>query len=107
MTGTFWNTANPKKPTCEFDPNEVLDIPVDWTDRLADLSDTYASHTIEAGPHLEVVQSGQLAGVVTARIKASVTTPPESGETYPVTWHITTTTGQKADQTLYFKIRNK
>jgi hypothetical protein len=108
-TGSFWNVDNPLKPWGPLDPDGMLDIPYDWATWLAGISSTYASHTFVAEVPLEVVSSSQAAGVILARIRVIPAQIANAvvGAKYGVTCHIISGDGQKEDQTLFFKIRQK
>lgn len=106
-TGAAWNLDNPLKPWAYFDPNAIRDIPFDWSAWLADIGDTYASHTFVVDAGLTLVTSGQSGGIITARIQASGSPALTVGSKYAVTCRITTTGGQKEDQTLYLKVFEK
>ena len=64
-TGDFWDLTDPRRPKGIKDPAAVLDIPVDWTEWLADVEDTYASHTVSVTGGLVVDSSTESDGVVT------------------------------------------
>ena len=106
-TGNFWNVDNPLKPWGYFDPDGVYDIPFNWASWLAGLVDTYGSHTIICQQGLTCVQSSEALGVITARIEKDPAEDLSVGVKYGVTCHIVSTNGQKEDQTLYFKVREK
>jgi hypothetical protein len=106
-TGAFWNVDNPLKPWGPFDPDSVLDIPFDWATWLADIGGTYASHTITVASPLENPSSSHSAGIITARIQKLAGQTPVVGQKYPVLCRIVTSNGQKEDQTVYLKIREK
>jgi hypothetical protein len=100
---SFWDTANPKKPTGIKDPDAVLDYPVSFAAWLADISDTYASHTIEelTGGLVED-SSTELNGVITVWLSGG-----NVSETGSFTVRIVTTGGRTDDRTFYLKIRER
>lgn len=109
-TGNFWNVANPDKPFGIFDPDGVYDIPFDWASWLAGLAggaDSYNSHSIIAQTGLSVVLSSQALGIITVRIAKDPVNPLVAGQKYWVTCRIVTTNGQREDQTVYLKIKDK
>lgn len=108
-TGAAWNVTNPRKPYALFDADAIRDIPFDWTDWLADIGTTYASHMITCEDGLQCVNptTGQNAGIISARIEASGSVPLIVGTYYFVTCHIVALDGQEDDQTLYLKITVK
>lgn len=106
-TGNFWNVTNPAKPFGLFDPDGVYDIPFDWSDWLAGLSDTYGSHMIICETGVECTSSAQAAGVITARIDKDPAETLVASAKYGITCRITTTNGQVEDQTVYLKVVEK
>lgn len=96
---TFWNTANPLKPRGIKDPDAVLDYPVDFSAWLADIGDTYASHTILASAGITIDSSSENAGIITPVISGGVV-----GATESFTVRITTTAGRTDDRTFFLKI---
>lgn len=108
-TGLAWNVSNPLKPYALFDIDARRDIPVSWVDWLADIGDTYGSHTIICEAPLHSLASAQLSGVITARIEVDPAQLANAviGTKYGVTWRITSTLGQIDDQTLYLKLTEK
>ena len=106
-TGSFWNVDRPLKPWGYFDPDGVYDIPFDWVTWLAGLTDTYASHTFIAATGIEVVLSGEAAGVITVRVQKDPLETLTPGVKYGLTCRITTTSGQVEDQTVYLKVIEK
>jgi hypothetical protein len=106
-TGTFWNLKNPTKPVGLLDIDGVYDIPVDWSDWLSSIGDTYASHVFVMGAGLVNIFSNESAGVITIRVKVDPDASVAVGTTCSFTCRITTTGGQVEDQTLYLKIVEK
>lgn len=101
--GTFWNYANLAKPKGTKDPDEVLDIPFDWTAWLLDASDSYAGHTIKVTGGLAVVSSYQKDGIIVVYVRGGTV-----GTTATITCHIRTTsnTNREAERTVYLKIKD-
>jgi hypothetical protein len=108
-TGSAWNTDNPNKPWASFDADAVRDIPFEWDLWLADIGSVYLSHTITTDPELECVNptSGELTGVIKARIQAAPGQVLTIGTKYKVRCHIIAANGEEDDQTLYLKIAEK
>ena len=100
----FWDVSNPKKPKGIKDPNAVLDYPVSFVDWLADISDTYLSHTVTigAGGTLVADSSSALNGVITPILSGGTV-----GMTETFTIRIVTTGGRTDDRTFYLKIEER
>jgi hypothetical protein len=96
---SFWNVSNPAKPKGVKDPDAVLDYPVDFSDWLADIGDTYASHSIIVSDGLTVDSSSESGGIITPILSGGVV-----GDTETFTVRITTTGGRTDDRTFYLKI---
>lgn len=96
---SFWNTTNPAKPKGIKDPNAVLDYPISFAAWLADISDTYQSHTVTVTGGLVLDSSAQAAGVITPVLSGGTL-----GETASFTIRIVTTGGRTDDRTFYLKI---
>lgn len=90
------------------DPDAILDYPFNWSDWLADITDTYLSHQFKTvDPEgfvtpIEVVSSSELDGVITAFIGGGTL-----GMTHQVTCHIVTAGGREDDKTLFLKIKEE
>lgn len=97
---SFWDTANPAKPTGIKDPNAVLDYPISFAAWLADIADTYASHTITVTGGLVLDSSSQAAGVITPILSGGTLKATAS-----FTIHIVTMGGREDDRTFYLKIQ--
>jgi hypothetical protein len=87
------------KPTGIKDPNAVLDFPISFAAWLADIADTYASHTVVVTGGLTLVSSSQAGGVITPILSGGTLKATAS-----FTIHITTTGGRQDDRTFYLKI---
>jgi hypothetical protein len=98
----FWDTTVIDKPKGVKDPDAILDYPVDFSDWLTDISDTYASHTVITSDGLTEDSSSESAGVITVFISGGV-----EGVTEWFTVRITTTGGRTDDRTLYLKIKER
>lgn len=101
---SFWDTSDPTKPTGIKDPEAVLDYPISFAAWLADIGDTYSSHTVtpDADGGLVINSSSQAAGVITPIISGGVV-----GKKASFTIHIVTTGGREDDRTFYLKIRER
>lgn len=105
----YWNydESNPLKPPWgAFDPNAQLDIPFNWSEWLALISETIAAYEIECEPPLQVVSHSESGGVVTAFIEVGVGGEVEINRKYWVTCHIVTTgpIPREDDRTVYLKM---
>ena len=98
----FWDVTNAAKPKGTKDPNAVLDYPISWAAWLADIVDTYASHTIAVTGGLVVNSSSQAAGVITPILSGGTV-----GATATFTIRIVTTGGRTDDRTFYLKIAER
>ena len=96
---SFWNVSNAAKPKGVKDPDAVLDYPVDFSEWLADISDTYASHTILVSAGLTLDSSSESGGIITPILSGGVV-----GATESFTVRITTTAGRVDDRTFFLKI---
>ena len=96
---SFWNVSNAAKPKGVKDPDAVLDYPVDFSEWLADISDTYASHTILVSSGLTLDSSSESGGIITPVLSGGVV-----GATESFTVRITTTAGRVDDRTFFLKI---
>lgn len=99
---SFWDVTNPLKPKGIKDPNAVLDYPISFATWLADISDTYASHTVIVTGGLTCNSSSQAAGVITPILSGGTV-----GQTATFTIRITTTGGRTDDRTFYLKIQER
>lgn len=104
-TGDFWNTDDPLKPWGLFDPDAILDFPIDVSGWLADMASTYASHTVIASDPLEHVTSGHSAGIITVRMKLATTPTYTAGQKYPFTLRLVCADGQQDDRSFWLKIK--
>jgi hypothetical protein len=99
---SFWDVSNPAKPKGIKDPNAVLDFPVSFAAWLADVSDTYASHTVTVTGGLVCDSSTQSAGVITLVLSAGTL-----GETASFTIRIVTAGGRTDERTFYLSIKDR
>jgi hypothetical protein len=100
---SFWDTANPAKPTGIKDPNAILDYPIDYTAWLADITDTYSSHSvIVAAGSIAVQSSGYSSGKIIVWLSGGTV-----GETAAFTIRIVTFGGRTDDRTFYLKIKER
>lgn len=99
---SFWDISNPAKPTGIKDPNAILDYPISFAAWLADIADTYASHTVTVTGGLTCNSSTQAAGVITPILSGGTV-----GTTASFTIRITTTGGRTDDRTFYLKIKER
>ena len=89
------------KRTIQKDLLAKLDYVFDWTEWLATVGDTIASHTITVPTGLTLVSSTQNAGVIVAWLSGGTL-----GQTYKVTCHIVTvsTPAREDERSIYVKI---
>lgn len=99
---SFWDVTNPAKPKGVKDPNAVLDYPISFSAWLADISDTYASHTVTTTGGLVVDSSSQSAGVITPILSGGTI-----GEIATFKIRIVTTGGRTDDRTFYLSIKER
>ena len=102
MAVSFWDTSNEARPTGIKDPNAVLDYPISFAAWLADISDTYASHTITTTGGLVCTSSSQAAGVITPVLSGGT-----AKTTASFTVRIVTTGGRVDDRTFWLKIQER
>lgn len=88
-------------PVIEKDPSATLDYTLDWTDWLADVSDTISSHavTVNGITKGSTVNSSTR---VTAWISGGV-----AGQQPSATFQITTAGGRTDERTIYFNIKER
>lgn len=106
-TGAAWNVDDPYKPWARFDKDAIREIPFDWSEWLADIGSTHASHTIICEEGLECTDSVHAAGFITATIRKDPTKTLELGKKYTVTCRIVAANGEQDDQTLRLQIVEK
>lgn len=82
---SFWNLNNAKLPSCLKDPNETIDISLDWNEILIDIGDTLASHTIVVDPKLSNAGSAIKDGVTTVFLSGGGTVAGKLNVTFRVT----------------------
>ena len=102
MAVSFWDTSNEAKPTGIKDPNAVLDYPISFAAWLADIGDTYASHTVMVTGGLVCDSSSQAAGVITPILSGGTVKTTAS-----FTIRIVTVGGRTDDRTFYLKIQER
>jgi len=95
----FWDVTLAEAPRGVKDPNAVLDYPISFVDWLADVSDTYASHTVTCSGTLVCNSSSESAGVITVWLSGG-----RLGEVETFTIRITTVAGRVEDRTLRLRI---
>ena len=98
----FWDTSNPERPTGVKDPQAILDYPIDFSEWLAEMGDSHASHTITTTGGLTVVASGAANGVITPLLSGGTL-----GETASFTVHIVTAGGREDERTFYLRIQER
>lgn len=113
-TGIAWDLTNPKKPFTEFDVNDQLDYPLDYTDFLTETGATIAivsvviPVTTPANP-MKTLSNATIA----AGLKQLVRIAVDSGvyveathlnKKFPLTFRMTDSNGQIKDRTLWFKL---
>ena len=101
-TGDFWTLDDPAKPKGIKDPDATIDLPLDWSEWLADISDTHASHSIAVTGGLVVDSSSYAAGIITVWVSGGTV-----GATATVRCRIVTTGGRTDDRTWYLKIKER
>ena len=102
---SFWDTTNTEKPKGIKDPDAILDYPISFVDWLADISDTYSSHTVFTSGGtggLTCDSSSQSAGIITPIFSGGII-----GETAWFTIRIVTTGGRTDDRTFYLKTKDR
>lgn len=93
------------KPWAWFDKDDVIDIPIDWSDWLTDKGTTYSLHTVIPDAGLVCVQSSQLAGVVTVRISKDPSGDDlVNGRKYGFTVRMQGANGEIQDRTFFLKV---
>ncbi len=98
----FWDMTNPDKPKGIKDPDAILDYPISFVDWLADIGDTYASHTVTTSGTLTCVSSSEAAGIITPLLSGGTV-----GQTESFTIRIVTGSGRQDDRTFYLKIAER
>lgn len=99
---SFWDVSNPAKPKGIKDPNAVLDYPISFAVWLADISDTYQSHTVTTTGGLVCNSSSEALGVITPILSAGTL-----GETASFSIRVVTAAGRIDDRTFYLKITER
>lgn len=92
------------KYTILKDPDAVLDYPFDWTEWLAEISDTIVTATAAVtGSVLVDSCTVDLAGLIVVPIVSGGTV----GEKCVLTVHITTNDGRQDDRSIYLQIKER
>lgn len=103
MSTETFDVTNPLKPWILKDPNAVLDYTWDWTDWLAQISDTISAYLVfSVDPDVTVASTNQISGLVTAFLSGGTI-----GETHQVTCRITTVGGRIDDRSIYLRIKQR
>jgi hypothetical protein len=100
---TYW-TEEKGKTVGIFDPDAKLDIPFDWRAWITATGSTYQSHTITVDPKLEVIQSNNASGIITARVGVLAGQTVVVKTLYSVKCHIVLSDGQEDERTVYLKM---
>lgn len=106
-TGSFWNLDDPAKPWGLMDPDDVLNVPYDFSEWLADQGTAYASHNLDAADGLQAVTVSPDAGVITIQVQRAPSGVLTVGQKYGVTCQVVAADGQKRSKTLYYKIKEQ
>lgn len=97
-----FNLTNPSKPVIDKSPGASLDYVFNWTDWLAEVSDTIVSYTVVVQSGLTKASDSIAAGRVTATLSGGTL-----GKTYFAKCTITTTGGRTDSRTIYLHIVNR
>lgn len=88
-------------PVIDKDPDAVLEYTLDWTDWLADVSDTISTHAVtESG--ITKASSSNTTTAVTAWLSGGAV-----GQVPSATYRIVTAGGRTDERTIYFNIRQR
>lgn len=82
------------------DPEAVLDYVLDWTNWL-DSADTISAVAVTGATGITVDSSSSTTTSTTAWVSGGT-----EGNTYAVTFHITTAAGRETDRTIYLRIKD-
>jgi hypothetical protein len=88
-------------PVIDKDPEAVLDYSIDWTDWLADVSDTISAATVTVSG-ITKNTSTNTSVKVTAWLQGGVPAQMPSA-----TYQIVTTGGRTDERTIYFNIKER
>jgi hypothetical protein len=107
--GDAWNIDDPLKPWALWDPDANIKIPIGLDDWLAELGDTYGSHSIIAPAPLECASPGSYsAGTIMVRMKLAAAATYVAGRKYPFTVRLVGADGITTDdRTLYLKVKDR
>lgn len=98
-----WDVTNPNRPIAEKDPNAVIDYPIDFSEFLRDLNDSYDSHTVIInGGGIVAGLASQELGVIKQFISGGTV-----GEVASFTVRMVTIGGRTEDKTFYLRIKDK
>lgn len=84
------------------DPDAVLDYAWDWTEWLADSSDTISSATVTVSSGITKDTSSASSTAVVVWLSGGT-----AGQKYTATCHITTTGGRQDDRTLTIPVKQR
>lgn len=104
-TGEFWDDTDPFKPWGWFDPDDIINIPFDFSEYLTSQGSTYVSHTLTPDVNLEATTVAPNAGEIVVQVAKASAGVLKIGTKYGVTCQITASDGQKQSKTLYLKIK--
>lgn len=104
-TGAYWDIRNPLKPYGYLDPQEVKNVPIDFSEWLDSEVTVYVSHEVDADPRLLITTLSNIGGVVIVQVSVPDASLIEEAEKVPMTLLVTAADGQKKSQTLFFKIK--
>eukprot|EP01041_Mallomonas_annulata_P034942 gene34942-57805_t len=65
----FWNLDDPSKPWGLMDPDDVLNVPYDFSEWLADQGTAYASHNLVVADGLQAITVSPDSGVITVQVQ--------------------------------------
>jgi hypothetical protein len=100
MTTSFISNSD-GWPVIDKDPGSVLDYTVDWTDWLADVSDTISTSSVTASG-ITKDSSNNTTAKVTAWLSGGT-----AGQMPSATYRIVTTGGRTDERTIYFNIKER
>ena len=85
----------------QHDPDAVIDYTIDWSSWLAD-GETISASEWDVPTGLTEVSEAETSTETTVRISGGT-----AGESYTVTNHVATSTGQEDDRSLYLTVRER
>ncbi len=101
MATETWRWTGQYQPWMYKDPADVLDYPFDWTDYLAEVSDTIASRTVTV--NRATLDSSVLSGALVTPWLSGGT----AGDTASFACKIVTAGGRTAERTAYLVIKQR